>query len=247
MKKNIFIYIFISAVLTSALFTEEIPCQTVYGVTGSITTPSAYTAEFKEVLITSGVYKEKYFLRGVNYNMESFIYLDAVIGLLPGLEISLRVAGPPNVEKPMDSETPFYFTDRMISMKWNFLKEQELIPAVAIGIQDMIGQENFKKYNSLYLVTGKNLQVLNRTLNINIGFGTDLYDKIASKSREIRFKGVFGNADFNVLPGLNLQAEYDTRTINLGLEYTYKNLIRINTFFTDYKFPGASANLSLKF
>lgn len=202
--------------------------QTYYGVSGSILAPTTDVVDFKWFNAGYGYFKDEHPPMSDNLIYVHTYFL--TVGLLPNVEIGLRVVGFPD---PRGKKTGY---DRMMSIKWKAIEEREYIPAFAIGIQDMLGEECCKKYNSFYFTASKKFSYPEKIKsNINIGVGTKLWNYIADDARDHRFIGVFGSIESELFPFVSLINEYDSEHYNLGIKFSYKTYARIKFSFNELK------------
>lgn len=223
--------------LISTLTFQYCFSQTFYGVSGSILTPTTDVVEFKWFNAGYGYFKEEHPPKSNNFIYVHSYFLN--VGLLPRLEVGLRVVGYPD---PRGIKTGY---DRMMSIKWRAFEETEYIPTFAVGIQDMLGEECCKKYNSFYFIASKKFSYPKQIKsNFNIGVGTKLWNNIADKSRDHRFIGVFGSLENEIFPFMSLLNEYDSEHFNTGLKFSYKNYARIKLTLNELKHFSGMVSVS---
>ncbi|MCX6841240.1 MAG: YjbH domain-containing protein [candidate division WOR-3 bacterium] len=220
------------ALLISFGILSQVPAPSFYGTTGLVKIPTAEVAEYGKVVIGGG-YTDDYFYQSKKTPEDWSLF--ATIGFIPRLEIGLR----------MGNRTffPKVTIDRMISAKCLLVKESHSIPAIALGGQDIIGEE--KHFNSLYMVSSKNLGFLGvERIRVHFGWGTDWLDFITGKAKAYRFIGAFGGIDVKVFPFLALLAEYDAEDINLGVRFSVKRILNVTFNLTAMKELGCVASLT---
>lgn len=236
MKTKFFISIFI-------LISAPTFAQNFYGVSGYIKTPDSKTMPFKAAnlgasIINDSKYfdeEEKNFSMGDHYVYALGIY--AVAGILPDLEISLRHG------RQIKRDELEVYSGRTVSIKWNPIKESEKLPAFAVGIQDMLGEECCRDFNSFYFTASKTFSVgKNFSTYATIGLGTDLWEKLTGKAHQ-KIKGVFGAFETTFLPSVSVIGEYDSQNINAGMKYTFKNFITLRILTTEFKYYGIMTDI----
>ena len=216
---------------------SQVSAQSFYGTTGLIKIPTAEVVENGKAIIGGG-YVTDYYRYPKSYKQ----YIGFLnIGVLPKLEVSLRVAFFPEIEFDADNLPYSCDSDRIANVKFQLLQEAPMLPAVAIGGQDIYGT---KAFNSLYIVGSKNseLPIINK-VRIHIGLGTDWRDFISEEAMDHRFIRVFGGIEKQVYPFLILLAEYDARDINLGVRFSIKKILNITFNLTDGNNFGCIASL----
>ncbi len=185
-----------------------------FGSRGLIGTPSARMAPDGELSVGAS------FLRNnQHYNLE--------FQALPWLDTTLRYSGLQH----FNPQYPVYY-DRAFGLKVRLSREDDLMPAVAVGIDDIIGTG---VYNGEYLVTSKRFGDVDTSLGIGWGryAGTALVRNpislvLPSFSNRPSFFGQAGQGDFREffhgrevgvfggavwhtpLDGLSLMVEYDS-------------------------------------
>lgn len=213
--------------------------QTIYGVTGIIKTPNAYTVENGKCISGISYFKdyhktpdEKFEQWGFNFN----------IGFHSRFELGVRLA---ILHDSLGGDSPIFDVsfDRVLSGKFLLLKEKDLVPQIAFGIQDIVGT---RLHNSTYLVASKNIQ-MNKSFSIllNLGYGSKFNDLIFEDAQNHHFIGFFGGTELSFKKKVVLMVEYDARDFNSGLKIVVKDWLNINFLLLNMEIP--SAGLSLKF
>jgi hypothetical protein len=189
-----------------------------FGGRGVIGTPSARMAPDGELSVGASFLRNN---QHYNFGFE----------VLPWLEASFRYSGLQHFERDY---TVYY--DRAFGMKARLWQEGELIPAVAVGIDDLIGTG---VYNGEYVVASKRFGDVDTSLGFGWGrhAGTNTLRNplgLIAPSFDNRqsFYGQAGGADFKAffhgrkvgifggavwhtpLGGLSLMAEYDSDNYN---------------------------------
>jgi hypothetical protein len=96
-----------------------------------------------------------------------FRWYGGAMGVLPGLEADIRLTELLN--QPVDQpgfEDYGNFKDKALDIKYQILPESRLLPAIAIGLQDIQGTELYK---SQYLAISRQIF----PFDLTIGVGTD--------------------------------------------------------------------------
>ena len=206
--------------------------QTSYGTTGLVKIPTADVAEFGRGVIGGGYAADSVGQSRWPRRDWSFF---AMVGLVPRVEAGLRLAYGRLFLKSS--------VDRVFSVKCLLTQETNLIPATALGIQDMIGIE--RKFSSLYVVGSKKLGFLGiEPVRLHLGYGTDWWDYISNKAKGHRFVGLFGGVEIRAAPFLSLLAEYDADEVNLGARFSFKQILTVTFNLVAMKRPGCVAGLS---
>ncbi len=206
--------------------------QTSYGTTGLVKIPTAEVAGFGKGLIGGGYASD--FLGKDTRTPRDWSFF-ATVGLVPRVEVGLRLTYGTLFLKST--------TDRVFSVKCLLTHETNLIPASALGVQDMIGIE--KNFNCLYVVGSKKLGFLGvEPVRLHVGYGTDWWDHISNRAKGHRFVGLFGGVEIRAAPFLSLLAEYDADDVNLGARFSFKQILTVTFNLVAMKRPGCVAGLS---
>lgn len=194
--------------------------------------PTAEVAEFGRGTIGGG-YAADFLGRDTRRPRDWSFF--ATVGLVPRVEVGLRLTYGTLFLKST--------TDRVFCVKCLLTRETHLIPATALGVQDMIGIE--KNFNCLYVVSSKKLGFVGmEPVRLHVGYGTDWWDYITSKANAHRFIGLFGGVEIRAAPFLSLLAEYDADDVNLGARFSYKQILTVTFNLVAMKHPGCVASLS---
>ena len=213
-----------SLCLTSVVSADSAPSYTMYGTPGLIDMPSAEMASDGMLAISEG-----YFEGGLRTTVTSQI--------LPNISASFRYAGHGvNGEEALGHSN----WDRSFDVRWQFVKESETMPALAMGLNDFIGTG---RYSGEYIVATKNIGPVKITGGL--GFGrlathgaisnpmTSLHDGFRSRAdRDIGKGGTthyaqwfrgdmapFGGLEWQVTPNLRALAEYSSDDYDLEKSY----------------------------
>ena len=189
---------------------------TLFGGRGVIATPSARMAPDGQLSIGASFLKNNQ-------------HYDLAFQALPWLETTFRYSGLQHFQP----EYPVYY-DRAFGIKARLWDESDFFPAVAVGIDDIIGTG---VYNGEYLVASKRFGDVDTSLGLGWGrhAGTELTRNpvaliLPSFNNRQSFFGQAGGADFKAffhgrkvgvfggvvwhtpIDGLSLQVEYDSDT-----------------------------------
>lgn len=147
--KKCFCFLF-SLCLTSVVSADSTPSYTMYGTPGLIDMPSAEMASDGMLAISEG-----YFEGGLRTTVTSQI--------LPNISASFRYAGHGvNGEEALGHSN----WDRSFDVRWQFVKESETMPALAMGLNDFIGTG---RYSGEYIVATKNIGPVKITGGLGFG------------------------------------------------------------------------------
>lgn len=201
------------------------------GVSGLIKTPTAAVLEDGHLVGGfSWVGGSRAFLR--NWVDGSAPIADrmyyATMGLLPGLELSLDMLQVVGLIDP-DAPGAAYAIHRVSNIKYQ-LPLSAAWPRLALGAQDPLsanavtrgpeGQTNYG-LTTFYAVATQPFGPFH--LHLGYAQGTDY------------MRGVFGGADYDLLGGLNLRAEYDSQFLNAGLQW---RPVSVLSLYMARLFPG---------
>ena len=141
------------------------------------------------------------------------------IGLLPRVEFQFRYTHLLGREISADER---YFPDRMLTFRFQVIKESFYFPALTLGLQDqtyLLGGSAGSFYNTNYLVASKKINILSLSIKTNVGYG---FKPIKNNYTPLKsyYKGFFGGLGLSVsdLSGMELLLEYDSRNINVGMK-----------------------------
>ncbi len=230
-------YLLIIVAALLLLFFTESKGQTIYGVTGLLKTPTAYTVESGKcrmgVLYLNDHYKR-------NDELIKLWSVHVTIGFHSRFELGVRLAIFP--DKTGDSDIFSFGSDRMISGKFILFEEKELIPQLSIGIQDIIGT---RFHNSTYIVASKNIEVKSFDFTLNLGYGSKINELVFGDARDHHFIGVFGGATIGFKKTILLMAEHDAKDLNAGLRIAIKDWLFLDYCMLNMK--ESCVGFSLKF
>lgn len=172
------------------------------GVTGMLEMPNARVMEDWNMRLSLG-YSDPY------------VYYSGALTLLPSLEIAGRMTQSINVDGGLGDEYGDY-KDKNVDIKWQLFGEGELLPAFAIGANDIHGTG---LYTSRYFVFSKQWSIFDFTLGYGQGRmgGEPIEQSSAENSAATKFifsgekdGKVFGGIRARITDHFSLIAEYDT-------------------------------------
>jgi hypothetical protein len=217
--------------------------QNFYGVSGYIRTPDSRTVAFKSADFGASVVHDSKHVGDDDRNFspgEHYVYalgIYAVAGILPGLEVSLRHG------RQLDREGIELYSGRTMSIKSNPFQESEKMPAFAVGIQDILGGNCCRDFNSFYFTASKTFKT-GKVIKTyaTIGLGTDLWIKLTGYAYQ-KIKGFFGGFETNFTPSFSAIGEYDSQYFNGGLKYNFKNFISLRVLTTQFKYYAVMTDI----
>jgi hypothetical protein len=211
--------------------------QTIYGVTGSIKIPDAYTVESGKCMMGVAYIKDYYYPDKLREQWGIFVNI--------GFHSRLELGGRLGVFPDLSPDSPIYGVrfDRILSGKFVLVKEKDRFPQIACGMQDITGT---RFHNSTYLVASKYIPVKELFgIQLNVGYGTKLNDLILGDAANHNFIGFFGGAEFGFKKRIYLLAEYDALDINAGLKIIPKDWLSF--YFSMFKMEVPLGGFFLKF
>lgn len=204
--------------------------QSLLGYSGLLYTPTAYTQEWGSVYAGFTHYDKMAavtFEAGINPE-RSFI---ANMGFLPFAEFTIRLT------KPYQSNGEYGIGDRSISGRMQVLKERKWMPAILVGFNDLANESSY--FNTTYIVASKQLVHRDFLLNGNIGYGHKLHP-----ARRHYLIGVFGGVAVS-WKGLEGMVEYDADNVNVGMGYTFKNILFAKAALLNLQYPSLSIGMQM--
>jgi hypothetical protein len=220
------------------LISHNVYSQSLLGTSGLLNVPDAEIRD-KNVAI-GGVYFPNKNIYDIKYNNDivdkeyTFVYFVSV-GFLPFLEVSFR-----GVKVGAEIEG---IGDRMFNAKIKILKENNYLPNLSIGINDLIKtvkDVQTRNFHSAYLVVDKNINILFPSKLI-LGYGHKLLN-----ARNTLLNGVFGGVNINLLEPINALLEYDSNNINFAVFFTPFSFTELGFIVYDTKYIGYKINLMYK-
>ena len=114
-----------------------------------------------------------------------------------------------------------YFPDRMLTLRFQFLKEKKYVPAVLFGLQDMSGafgstSKEANYFSATYGVATKNFEFKKWDMGLSIGYAFNFLNVPTND-----FNGFFGGVSISheKYRNVSLLLEHDSKTFNTGLEF----------------------------
>ena len=148
--------------------------------------------------------------RGVYHNE---IYY-ASLGLLPRLEVGLRITRTPGYNPFGDIALNSQLTtdtDHMASFRLGLLEPKPGRPGLAIGVEDIQGT---RRYHSAYAVAGIPHEIFHVQSRFSLGYAS----RVFTASRYV-LDGAFGALEVSPWRSVAARFEYDTEKINVGLGF----------------------------
>lgn len=147
------------------------------------------------------------------------------IGFLPRLEFQFRYTHLLGRVISADSR---YFPDRMLTVRFQILKESIYLPALTLGLQDQtyLFDGDFSHFATNYMVASKTVKWGAFECHNHLGVGLPLL-KEQHRPTQFRYNGFFGGIGlrWSRLPGLEVMVEHDSSNFNVGMKMLfYKRL-----------------------
>lgn len=204
------------------------------GVSAIMTVPTARVLQDGYLAAGFGHYPKPYavFAGPQHDNLAYFL----TVGFLPFIEVSLRATRASDYELVS-------IGDRMASLRLQLVPERHYIPAVTIGLHDVIaiqGKEGW--FEALYAVASKEFAVgTDFSLEPTLGYGVDWLE-----ARNHEFNGIFGGLSLGFRKLIFLKAEYDASRYNAGLGFDLFNLLTANMILLDMKTMAFGMNVRIR-
>lgn len=220
------------------LFITESNGQTIYGVTGIIKTPDAYTVDNGKCVIGCGYFQDYHQKPNTLYHQWT---VNFNIGFFPRFEMGVRLAIFPGQQG--DNKIYNASFDRILHGKFIVFKEKKIFPQIAVGMQDIVGT---RYHNSTYLVVSKSIKIKELfSFLLNFGYGSKINDLVFGDASNHHFIGFFGGTEIGFKKRIYLMAEYDARDFNAGLKVIIFNWLNFNVSYL--KMKALSAGMALEF
>lgn len=185
--------------------------QTLEGTTGLFLIPTAEMQNDKQVTIGTN-YVHKSLISFGGYKLDAFTPFIS-INFLPFVEISGKIT---RVKRLINDKQGI--GDRTISVRIRLLNENNSIPSITIGLQDLAGiygGPEAVRNNALYIVLSKHILLKN---NNNLDFGLHAgYGLDRIKAQHHNFVGLFGGVSLKLFHTLEIMGEYDGKYSNTGI------------------------------
>ncbi len=217
---------------------KSMSSQNVYGISGMIKIPDAFTMESGKCFIGADYFNDYILRNGERIN--SGVWTGMVnIGFHRRIEIGARVAAFEALKGGDSDPAHDLVKDRFLNAKVVLFFEKKYVPQISIGLQDVVGT---RIYNSTYLVVSKSFNSFPIVRhNVVIGYGSDIATQIweAPEGTVECLYGVFGGISTVISEYGVINIEWDTRDFNIGITAKYKQYVGLNLFITGLKWPGA--------
>ena len=207
--------------------------QSLYGFSGLIFTPTAYTSNWGDVHLGLTHYDKAIALNygGYGEGLRNERSHWAHIVFLPFAELSVKLTKPYNAPS-----TDFGLGDRSISFRFQLLKETAKRPAILIGVVDPFIQVPI--FEARYIVLTKSFFFKNIQIISNLGYGLE----VNKNNRNTDLQGLFGGFQLN-WKQVKLNVEHDASHINVGTGYAFKNWLFFNAALVDLKHFSGSVHV----
>lgn len=245
--------------VSSTLLYAQFP----YGTTGLLHMPTADMQRDKTFMTGTSFLNEGATPKHWNYNTYNY-YIN--ITFLPFLEVGYTCTLHRMTVPDAGIYNKFTNQDRQFSLRLRLLKEGQFwkyMPAVVIGTNDpatndLLGNPNKDDYgvagtasvgnghwNRYYMALSKHIeykQIGNLGLHAAYVYNKRLDYRLNGPAIGANFQLALSDGSFvrKALNGLNLMAEYDSRTVNMGLGYSiWKDHINLIGELNDFKYLSA--------
>lgn len=219
------------------LSTLPVAAQSLSGTTGLILIPTAELPPDGTVAIGGGIVDRKY--SAYKGGTHDYIPYYASITYLPFLEMGFRFS------RLVNSEGNQALGDRMVSVRLQVLKEGPRRPAVVLGAHDFLksSEASTSRFNVLYAVASKHFDgvPLARRVGLHLGYGSD-----AMEADSHQFIGVFGGLSASPLPWLDVLAEYDGTSFNVGPRLHVLRYVQVLAALQNFDAWVAGASVRLR-
>jgi Exopolysaccharide biosynthesis protein YbjH len=208
------------------LIEAKLFCQSLNSLSGDYNIPTAMTVGDGNLIVGS-FFLDKRYVADLGIKNNSIAYF-ATLGFLPFMEISARFT---KQMAPMDA-----LGDRMISVKFQIMKNVDYQPAVAVGVHDFLktGTVETNRFNALYIVGTEGLRMhsIIEDAELSAGFGVGWL-----KAQQHQYVGLFGGIRAGLTDYFDLMSEYDGKSWNgavrlklLSRIYLLAGLMNFNYF-----------------
>lgn len=191
--------------------------QSLTGTTGYFNIPSAEIHPDRTIFFGTNLMNKTYKEWGnPDYHAMNFVVTTTFV---PFVELSIRYSRMIDLPSSLYEST---VGDRMMSARFQPIKEGKYYPSVVIGFQNFfttLESGNASHFNSTYFVLTKNFKIPSfiERVGLTAGHGTELLT-----SADYQFIGLFGG--INISPKnmeyLELMLEYDADKWNAGMRLT---------------------------
>lgn len=231
-SKSIFAFLILMFISTIPIFIPTtINCQTVTGASGLVKIPNTEVNSDKIaagffIINNNNVLDLKYNDNELRQN-STFVYF-VTLGFLPFIELSFR-----GVKIGADGEA---LGDRMFNVKIKLATENHsVLPNISCGINDIVQSTNdieTQNFHSTYVVISKSLNSY-FPIKLVLGYGFELL-----KARAYDLSGFWYGIEAMPLRNSRISIEYDSKYVNVGIDYKMFNLINISLSYFRQKYYG---------
>ena len=192
--------------------------QSLMGTTGLATIPTARMQTDGTISMGASFFDKKYqeYFEGTEDIGHAYIN----ITFLPFLELAFR-ANRPLPYKYKGTSNDFYTVDRTPMVRLRAIHERKYLPAIVVGIHDFASTTNINTvhFNATYIVFSKQIK------HFDLHFG---YAPLIMKAKYYQLNGPFGGLAYSPHKAIQVQAEYDTKSINAGVQILLLKHLGIN-------------------
>ncbi len=195
--------------------------QGLSGSNGLFNIPVAYLSDDRQMTIGAHFLNKNYgsfkYGRDKDYQwhgLATFVNLT----FLPRLEFQFRYTHLLGREISADTR---YFPDRMLTVRFQILKESAYLPAITLGLQDQtyLFDGDFSHFATNYLVASKLIRWGDFEWRNHLGYGLPPI-KEQLRPTQFSYDGLFGGIGlrWSRLPGLEVMLEHDSSDLNVGMK-----------------------------
>ncbi|MCK9639536.1 MAG: YjbH domain-containing protein [Prolixibacteraceae bacterium] len=199
--------VLICITISGIFFPAICKSQSLSGVTGLITIPTARMQKDGTLSFGISYFERKHQVYFDRTKDVGHAYINLTI--LPFLELVFRA------NRPLNYETFSKYTfDRTPMIRIRLLNERKYLPAILLGIHDFASTSSWGTvyFNATYLVLSKK----SGDFDVHCGYAPRIM-----KASAYQLDGLFGGLAYSPHKAINLFAEYDTKTINSGVEFLF--------------------------
>ena len=216
-------YLFKIAIIFTlgCLIAGKAMAQGLSGSNGLFNIPVAYLPDDRQMTIGAHFLNKNYgsfkYGRDKDYQwhgLATFVNLT----FLPRLEFQFRYTHLLGREISADTR---YFPDRMLTVRFQILKESTYLPAITLGLQDQtyLFDGDFSHFATNYLVASKLIRWGDFEWRNHLGYGLPPI-KEQHRPTQFSYDGLFGGIGlrWSRLPGLEVMLEHDSSDLNVGMK-----------------------------
>ncbi|MCK9411665.1 MAG: YjbH domain-containing protein [Prolixibacteraceae bacterium] len=201
-------FIVLSCIVVSVIvFPDNCKSQSLSGVTGLITIPTARMQ--KDGTLSFGISyfdrKHQVYFDGTKDVGHAYINLT----ILPFLELVFRANRPLNYQTVHE-----YTVDRTPMVRVRLFNETKYFPSIVVGIHDFASTSSWGTvyFNATYFVMSKKVQ----DFDFHMGYAPRIM-----KAQAYQLDGLFGGLAYTPHKAVSIFAEYDSKTVNSGVEFHF--------------------------